>query len=218
MIIYDVYLTTDAVGLNQTERKINAFARFQPGWRLGSGKSFSKAVVNAACKINRKAVDSGFFKTDAFPGRNGDISVVLYDDEDSYEFAISDTSIGFTHEKSNGEDEEKPGLTLRNSFELISKLKEEKWIASSIYTSVIMTGSAGDFVLLPSQTQVMEVEYQSSPVNVYWAPQGAFVPMQLDFTQTLPIRPQCFGNSDRPNYLKGASWSHRKVLQATNAI
>ena len=207
---YPLFWMSGVVELNNTERKIRAFAKFEPGWRLGSGKPFSKSVLNAACKINRKAVDSGFLKTDAFPGRNGDISVVLYDDKDCYEFSIRDASIVFTHEKSNEDDEEGPALTLQNSLELIPRLKEEKWNTFSICTSAIMTGSLGGFVQLPCQNQVMEVEYQSYPVNVYWPPQDVFVPMQSDITQTLPTHLQCSGNSGRLNYLRGANWSHRK--------
>jgi len=215
---YFVLRITDTVGLNQTERKIRAFAKFQSGWRLGSGKAFSQSVLNAASKINSKAVDSGFFKTDAFPGRNGNISVVIYDDEDSYEFSISDTSVEFTHEKNNEDDEERPGLTLQDSLELIPKLKEEKWNTFFISTSVTMTGSVEGFVHLPFQNQAMEAEYPLYPANVYYPPQDASALMQTGIMQILPTRPLCFGSSGRPNYLKGVNWSHRRVLQATNAI
>jgi hypothetical protein len=209
-----IFWSAYTVGQNPTERKIRAFARFQPGWRLGGGISFSKTVLKAAGKINRKAMDSGILKTDAFPGRNGDISVVLYDGEDSYEFSISDTSIGFTHEKSNGEDEERLDLTLLDSLEIIPKLKEEKWNTFFISTFVIMTGSLEGFVQLPSPNPAMEVEYQSYHANVYWPRQDVSVLTPSDITQTLPIHRLCFGNSGQLNYLMGANWNQPRALPA----
>jgi hypothetical protein len=209
---YPVYWMTQAVGLNPTDRKIHAFEKLKPGWRLGGGKSFSKSVINTALAINKKAVDSGFLKTDAFPGRNGDVSLVLYDGEDSYEFSISNASIEFTHEKSNGEDKEKPALTFQDSIELIPKLKEEKWNTFSIYTSAIMTGSAEGLGQRLSLNQATEAVFRSSPVNVFWPQLETFVPMQRGITQISHTRPQCFGNSGRLKYLKDASWSLRRVL------
>jgi hypothetical protein len=210
-----IFWFVNAVGQNPTEQKIRAFAKFRPGWRMGSGKSFTNFVLDAACKITRKAIDSGFLKTDAFPGRNGDISVVLYDVDDSYEFSISDISIEFTHEKSIGEDEERSGLSLSDSIEIIPKLKEEKWNTFFTSTYVIMTGKKEDFVRLPSRNPAMEAVFRSSLGNVYWPQRDAFAPMPNGITPMSPILRYSFGRSDLPTYLKDLNWNSQKALLET---
>jgi hypothetical protein len=214
---YRIFGLTEAVGLNRTERKIRAFAKLQPGWRLGSGESFSESVLNLACRINKRAVELGFVRTDAFPGKSGDVSVVLYDGDDRFDFRIRPDSIRFSHER-NGEDvEEEVKVTLDDSLNRIKSIKEGQWKLFYTSTFAILNQDLEGFDLRLLRGQAMGAESLLWIRNASLNPPVAYADTPYDFIQTPLINPSYFGNSNPMNCSPIAAWRHNRAILETNA-
>lgn len=74
---------------NYTERLIASFASYKPGWEYGDGVAFKPETIAIAQQLNQAAKEAGF-ETCAFPGKEGEILVVVYRPNDQ-EFTVDDS-------------------------------------------------------------------------------------------------------------------------------
>jgi hypothetical protein len=99
--------------LTQTTAKILSFGELPVGWHFGGGVPPAKETIAAALHLNREAEASGFDKTNAFPGIEGEIQVTAHLGALCLEFTIErDGGITFVKEKGGQEIAYESGLTL----------------------------------------------------------------------------------------------------------
>ena len=103
--------------LAQTTAKILGFAELPVGWHYGGGVPPAETTITAALKLNREAEASGFDKTNAFPGIEGEIQVTAYLGALCLEFTIErDGGITFVKEQDDQELAYESGLTLEEAM------------------------------------------------------------------------------------------------------
>lgn len=71
-----------------TSDKIKAFQNLERGWHFGEGIGASPASAKSALAIQAFA-DAAGFQSDAFPGLDGSMVVVLYQENRSHEFTLT---------------------------------------------------------------------------------------------------------------------------------
>jgi hypothetical protein len=99
--------------LAQTTAKILSFRELPVGWHFGGGVPPMNETIAAALKLNQEAEASGFDKTNAFPGIEGEIQVTAYLGALCLEFTIErDGGITFVKEQDDRELFYESGLTL----------------------------------------------------------------------------------------------------------
>jgi len=72
---------------DKTIEKLESFKKLTKGWNFGDGLPIDRSVINHAKKLNEGLRNEGF-KTDAFPGVDGTVTLDCYMDDVTYEFAI----------------------------------------------------------------------------------------------------------------------------------
>lgn len=88
----------------QTAEKIRSFRELPTGWHYGNGNAPSDETIQKALTLNSELALSGFSKTNAFPGIEGEIQVTAYHGPLYLEFTIEpDKGITFIYEH-NGEE------------------------------------------------------------------------------------------------------------------
>lgn len=99
--------------LFETERKIEDFRKFQPGWFYGAGNAIEERTIRSATKLNDAAKKVGIFATDVFPAESGELMFTLYSGEDYLELTIeNDGTISAVREKDDQVIEARDGLSL----------------------------------------------------------------------------------------------------------
>ena len=80
-------------------RRIDELAGLRDGWHFGEGRRPSGAVLASAKMVASYATSCGFPSLDAFPSKNGGISVVIYVDSDDHSFQVqNDLSFRYWNE------------------------------------------------------------------------------------------------------------------------
>lgn len=126
-----------------TEDKIRSFMNLSPGWNHGEGVPPSRQVFQKVMEINGFAIETGF-QTDAVPGLNGEIQIVVYGEKkkrNSYlELTVEDAhSVNFTrYDNRKGRWEIKEDRILTSLRDIKSIIKEygreiHPWHATSEY-------------------------------------------------------------------------------------
>ncbi len=112
--------------LTQTTAKILSFGELPVGWHYGGGVPPAKETIAAALKLNEEAEASGFDKTNAFPGIEGEIQVTAYFGALCLEFTIErDGGITFVKEKDDQEIAYEPTLTLDEAIDRLRTVGSE---------------------------------------------------------------------------------------------
>ena len=152
------------VSINRTTSKIEAFGSLKDGWKFGGGRSFSEEVIDSAKWLNSEAILSGFGKTDAFPGKEGNIAVTIYRGQSVLTFDIKTSDdVDFVWEEKDEVFQEETGINIEKS---ISKIQDLAWTTSYSFIYVITTPIGEDSEVRLLKTQAMEVEYPSLTKNV----------------------------------------------------
>lgn len=106
------------------EVKLKAFSRLR-GWNYTDGLVFSEDTIAASRQLLDKITNGGFYRTDAFPGLNGEVMLVVYLDADTLEFIIEPTlTVTFTRETANSEKSQ--SMTLAEALMKIKDLLREE--------------------------------------------------------------------------------------------
>ena len=103
--------------VTQTAEKILSFRELPVGWHYGDGAPPTNKTVDAALRLNEEAISSGFEKTNAFPGVEGEIQVTAYTDSLCLEFTIEPGGITFVEEQNGQEIAYESALTLDEAMD-----------------------------------------------------------------------------------------------------
>lgn len=71
----------------RAEDKILSFKSLKKGWHFGEGVEFNESIIQKAILLNTEAKKAGY-RTNAFPGINGEVQVTCSFYELSLEFTI----------------------------------------------------------------------------------------------------------------------------------
>lgn len=150
--------------VHPTDRKIASFGQYRHGWCYGRGVPFAEEIVNAAKWLNKVAVESGYFETDAFPGENGEIQLSIYGQQDNYlEFTIEPNGKVIYEREVKGEvTDSAEDLSLPEVERLIKSSKAKECALSDYCILITSIDERDDSQAWPFGIQLVE-EYPSSP-------------------------------------------------------
>ena len=111
---------------NTAESKIQAFSRLKDGWSYSEGIAFDESVISLSLELLRECNERGLLRTNAFPGLNGEILLVVYCKKDSLEFTVEpDCTITFCRDV-DGAGEPILGLSFQDAVERIAIARQEE--------------------------------------------------------------------------------------------
>ena len=142
---------------DSTKEKIGEFAdTLKDGWHYGEGLTFSENVVKAALRINEYARTQSF-QTDALPGINGDIIVVLYNKNEDLEVSVnSDSTFGYSHIVDNKTIQERESITYADLTLAIAEFRGQKCSSIDSFTKNTSNYIGNSLLGEPSGTIGME--------------------------------------------------------------
>ena len=162
------YLVQDVSIREVTEKKIRRFGEFENGWHYGEGVSFEQSVLDNAIALNREAIRLAFYETDAFPGTDGEVMLVVYSGDYDLEFVFErDGSVTFCHERGDEEICYRERLSLQDARTIIAKFREKTWKESGFLASGFMIVGEAGLEVLHSGTPEMTQESRLLAENVY---------------------------------------------------
>jgi hypothetical protein len=144
-------------------RRIDELAELGRGWHFGEGTALSSTVLAVAKTVASYATSRNLAELDAFPGKNGEVTIVIYVGEKDHSFQVGrDLSYSYWVE-SNPETETEEGLSFKDVLEKIDAIAEAPanppWNLFSSFIYVTTTAASDIFGARPSETQAMEAEY-----------------------------------------------------------
>jgi hypothetical protein len=158
--------------------------------------SFESQTILNAIKLLDTGLAAGFRKTDAFPGKEGEIAVVFYRGESRYEFTVDQQgALSYLHE--NGTDElacdEKLSLDEAvNKIETLLGLWNLYFYCTSPNTMKTVVVSAVRHSKDPAGS--MEEESQLLSVHVPWMRVIPYAPISENSIRALPRSHQSSGS------------------------
>ncbi len=146
--------------LADTDKKIVGLHKLKQGWRYGSGDAIALNVLGIARYLNRIAEGAGFTASDAFPGKEGDLTLALYYEGKDFSFRIFPSEkIDFWSETEEDVNEA-DGLELGDAAALIIALKKSpKWNLFYSFTLPTTTVRFTDLGVLRSAPPAMAAGY-----------------------------------------------------------
>lgn len=123
-VSYDVS-SSESPLVHPTEQKIRQFATLEEGWHFMGGSSFDQSVLQRAIDVHRIALALGFYRTNAFPGLDGEVMVTLYAGVHYLELLIESRhrTITFCHEEGDTEICYKEGLSSEEAERQLSEVR-----------------------------------------------------------------------------------------------
>jgi len=191
------------IRFQQTAEKIVSFRELPTGWHYGNGSAPSGETIQKALKLNSEMSLSGFSKTNAFPGIEGEIQVTAYHGPLYLEFTIeSNGEIAYIYERNEEEIECKEKLDLETAIQIIRHFRGQIWALSVSFIESTMTPIREFSKALPSSRPVMEVESQSLTMSAFPKEGSAFANTLTDSIKTLQASRRYFGKFQPTNFLK----------------
>jgi len=188
--------------IQQTAEKIAGFEELPEGWHYGSGSRPSHKTIQKALEINAELDASGFSKTNAFPGIEGEIQTTAYHGSLYLEFTIGpDGKITYAFEYNNNEIKYRSGLELDESIEIIRSFRGLLWVFSASFIKSTTTPIKEISRALPLNLRVMEVEYQQLMKNVFPKAESASAITLVNSTKTFWASRPSFGKSQPIDFL-----------------
>lgn len=178
----------------ETTSKINSFAELPAGWHFGEGMPPSPDRVKNARLLHFEFVRSGFTRTNAFPGIDGQIMVTAYRGSEYHEFSLElDGSLDYVFELGNEEQDCKENLSLEEALEIVRELANIVWLTLESSTTLILTPTRVTLKAMPSGTLLMGAGF---PWLMRIAPSGRVltsVPTSVVSTLYRPMTQPFFG-------------------------
>lgn len=189
--------------IQQTAEKIASFEELPEGWHYGNGSKPSHEAIRKAVEINAELAASGFSKTNAFPGIEGEIQTTAYHGSLYLEFTIgSDGKITYAFEYNNDEIKYQSGLELYESIEIIRSFRGIlPWVFSVSFIKSTMTPIKEISQALPLNLPVMEAEYQQLTKNAFPKAESASAITLVNSMKTFRASPPSFGKSQPIDFL-----------------
>ena len=105
-------------------RRIEELGKLQNGLPFGSGTAPSAGTLAIATQVASKAMSLGFSELDAFPGRNGEVTIAIYLGELDHSFQVRpDLSLRYLKESDPDSDVE-AGLSLTDVTQKITDIAQ----------------------------------------------------------------------------------------------
>jgi len=197
--------------LHLTEKKLEKLLSLEPGWYFGDGAAPSEEVYQLAFGIHDSMLGLGFLKTDAFPGVDGEIVLMLsaVDGDVDLEFTIKpDLLVSFAYMVDGNTVIYQEGLSReRIEFILRKFWAEQKWNLSGYLVSVISNETKEDSLAQLSKTITIAMaqslrESLSLVGNVYWTPPDKSVIISEHSMRALPKTAQSFSGTSHQTYFQ----------------
>jgi len=162
---------------NATKDKILAFSNLGKDWHFGEGVPPTKEILKQAVSLSDRIAISGF-RSNAFPGVDGEIMVTVYHGKNYLEFTFeADGTVTFVREKDETEIAYEEKLTFDQAKNRLNAFGAEKiWKSlSGLSTANIMTQQekrsiASPLRILPDQGFHPSLSHASTKPEVKPAP------------------------------------------------
>jgi hypothetical protein len=202
------------IRLQKTAEKIVGFGDLPRGWHYGNGSAPSEEIIQKALKLNSELALSGFSKTNAFPGIEGEIQVTGYQGPLYLEFTIEPNGeVAFLYERDEKEIEYKEKLDLETAIEIIRHFRGLAWALSVSFIKSTTTPIREYSKASLSSHPVMVVESQPLMKNVYPGAEPVFASTLKSSTRKSPAYPRSFGKSQQMPFPKVTGSYKRQARQ-----
>jgi hypothetical protein len=177
--------------LSAVIRAIEEIGRLPKGWLYGDGVPASGNVVCLAEELANEALRVGLNKLDAFPGKDGQITVAIYVGDVDHSFQVqTNGTVRYWRETDPNSEEEILGFS--EAFERIQTLS---WTSCITFISDIGTQLKAIFAVKLSSPPVTEVESPWWSMDVSKTEPVVFANMPAHTIRPLAPNPQFFGGS-----------------------
>ena len=120
------FYTTDKT--SSMINKVNGFRKLTRGWHYGEGFAPDDNTINNAIDLLKIASSYGLQDSDAFPGIEGDILILLYSNNDILEFSFECSGeIDYIRQKDKTTIDEREHLDIKNAVQVIRNFRKESW-------------------------------------------------------------------------------------------
>ncbi len=197
---------------NKTQGKIRQFIKLPIGWHFGEGVPPNEKTEQSALNMADRMALSGF-RTDAFPGIDGEIMVTGYHNENYIEFTFeADGTVTFIREEGDEEIEYAENLTVREAKEHLKTFRDEIW-KKSYELSAQDTTTHERNSLRASLSEILQaLEFQSFSSPALMIRRRASAPIFENFTKESPQTLSFFGQSIEGIYQTDVSSTNMIVI------
>lgn len=191
-------------------RRIEELGESQNGLPFGSGTAPSAGTLAIATQVASKAISLGFSELDAFPGRNGEVTIAIYLGELDHSFQVRPNSSLRYLKESDPDSEVEVGLSLTDVTQKITDIAQAH-LSSNLYFGTVATGI---FEVRPSRIPVTAMEYPSLMSIVYGARSAdAYAAMLASSTELLAQSRRHSGNLTNQPCLMAAGMASRGISE-----
>ena len=200
---------------DSVSQKLEAFASLKDGWHYGSGLAPTLKTIELARELNQLAALLGFSKRNVFPGKGGEITFVIYDEEKDHSFQISpDATVRYWDEAAD-DIEIDEGLAFQIAKSRIISFALTKWHLSFSWISNIGTPSGIASGRKPLSHPQMGVGSRQSTLIVSGARGATYAHTRGNSTlMSVPSRPYS-DVSREPSFQSTLNLEKSRALRAT---
>lgn len=206
--------------LMATAAKVASFRNLPRGWHYGDGVPASEETAQTAKNLLLGMAHAGLWKTNAFPGIDGQMMVTAYHRNQYFEMSVeADGSVVFVYEENRREVIYRENLTPAEALNLLHEVvRDSLWVSSASYTTTISTRFAETLRAMLSKTRLVKAESQSLTRS---ALEEAAETSALTSPAIIRYRPMTLlssGASPTMPYRPNAELSSKTAHPATTAI
>lgn len=172
--------------------RLDGFGRLRAGWYSGQGKHITQQLLNEARKLLLAAFNRGMDRFDVFPGKGGQVTVVVYVGNVDHSFQIQPNStVKYWDEADAISDEET--LSLPAAYTKICQLPLLWNLSISFISDIgIQKKAVSEARDLSHQTTAV---FQWHAINAYLMSADVFVSTEDDSTKVSVPSHRSFGSS-----------------------
>lgn len=120
----------------RTAHKIREFRDLPQGWHYGRGAAPSKETIDAAIEIAVTALKGGQTDTDAIPGSNGEIQILVFRGSTYLEFTIEANGlVDYRREEGDNRVARLDALPIHRALSILEDFTREIWLSSGSSTA-----------------------------------------------------------------------------------
>ena len=205
---------------NATKDKIRGFSSLKEGWHFHEGGPPTKELLQVAVNMADRVAMSGF-RSDAFPGIDGEIMITVYHDDNYLEFIFeTDESVTFVKEKDKVETACEEQLTIAEAKKRLDAFEAEmKWKNLSVSSMENTTTRQGRSSRV-SRSRIRQAQgYLLFLNHAFMRPTiGHVLISESIMTKGSPQPRSSFGRSKKKFYLTDAILNNIRVNPETSAM
>lgn len=185
-------------------RKIRQFQRFKNGWHYGAGEPARANVASLAEELVTEALDLGLTSVDAFPGKDGQITVAIYIKNDDHSFQVQPSG-AVVYWQENDPDFDEVEMDFAQAIETIwalSRTPRNTWNSCIISTSGIGIEPKATSEAKLSSLPLTEVAFPSWTMSAFSAGLAVAAFTLATFTLQSPQSRQSSGDLTPQSFQK----------------